>query len=114
MTDIALEILEPSGIPSSEQNEQSSPRGGESFAWPASTGAVSTPLKSGLHRASHPAADGLHSACGHDPRHRGHRFIFGPVDVIFAPMTVVLFILIKKLHVRDFLHEQAAIPGEQR
>ena len=29
MTDIALEILEPSGIPSSEQNEQSSPRGGE-------------------------------------------------------------------------------------
>ena len=41
-------------------------------------------------------------------------FIFGPVDVIFAPMTVVLFILIKKLHFRDFLHEQAAIPGEQR
>jgi predicted PurR-regulated permease PerM len=42
-------------------------------------------------------------------------FIFGPVAVIFAaPMTVVLFVLIKKLYVRDFLHEQTAIPGEQR
>ena len=42
-------------------------------------------------------------------------FIFGPVAVIFAaPMTVVLFVLIKKLYVRDFLNEQTAIPGEQR
>ena len=42
-------------------------------------------------------------------------FIFGPVAVIFAaPMTVVLFVLIKKLYVRDFLHEQTVIPGEQR
>jgi predicted PurR-regulated permease PerM len=41
-------------------------------------------------------------------------FIFGPAAVIFAaPMTVVLFVLIKKLYVRDFLHEQTAIPGEQ-
>ncbi len=42
-------------------------------------------------------------------------FIFGPVAVIFAaPMTVVLFVLIKKLYVRDFLHEETVIPGEQR
>jgi predicted PurR-regulated permease PerM len=42
-------------------------------------------------------------------------FIFGPVAVIFAaPMTVVLFVLVKKLYVRDFLHEQTVIPGEQR
>ena len=42
-------------------------------------------------------------------------FIFGPVAVIFAaPMTVVLFVLVKKLYVRDFLHEPTVIPGEQR
>ena len=42
-------------------------------------------------------------------------FILGPVAVIFAaPMTVVLFVLIKKLYVRDFFHEQTAIPGEKR
>ena len=42
-------------------------------------------------------------------------FIFGSVAVIFAaPMTVVLFVLIKKLYVRDFLHEPTIIPGEQR
>jgi predicted PurR-regulated permease PerM len=42
-------------------------------------------------------------------------FIFGPVAVIFAaPMTVVLFVLIKKLYLRDFLHEETVIPGEQR
>jgi predicted PurR-regulated permease PerM len=41
-------------------------------------------------------------------------FIFGPVAVIFAaPMTVVLFVLIKKLYVRDFLKEPTKIPGEQ-
>ncbi len=41
-------------------------------------------------------------------------FIFGPVAIIFAaPMTVVLFVLIKKLYVRDVLHEPTAIPGEQ-
>lgn len=42
-------------------------------------------------------------------------FIFGSVALIFAaPMTVVLFVLIKKLYVRDFLHELTIIPGEQR
>jgi predicted PurR-regulated permease PerM len=40
-------------------------------------------------------------------------FIFGTVAVIFAaPMTVVLFVLIKKLYVRDALHEETDIPGE--
>ena len=42
-------------------------------------------------------------------------FIFGPVALIFAaPMTVVIFVLVKKLYVRDFLHEPTVIPGEQR
>ena len=42
-------------------------------------------------------------------------FIFGAVAIIFAaPMTVVLFVLIKKLYVRDFLNEPTKIPGEQR
>ncbi len=42
-------------------------------------------------------------------------FIFGPVAVIFAaPMTVVLFVLVKKLYVRDFLNEPTVIPGEQQ
>ncbi len=42
-------------------------------------------------------------------------FIFGPVAVIFAaPMTVVLFVLVKKLYVRDFLEEPTVIPGEQQ
>ncbi len=42
-------------------------------------------------------------------------FIFGTVAVIFAaPMTVVLFVLVKKLYVRDFLNEPTVIPGEQR
>jgi predicted PurR-regulated permease PerM len=41
-------------------------------------------------------------------------FIFGTVAVIFAaPMTVVLFVLIKKLYVRDVLNEPTTIPGEQ-
>ena len=40
-------------------------------------------------------------------------FVFGAVAVIFgAPMTVVLFVLVKKLYVRDFLNEATAIPGE--
>ena len=42
-------------------------------------------------------------------------FIFGPVAVIFAaPMTVVLFVLVKKLYVRDFLKEPTVIPGEHQ
>lgn len=42
-------------------------------------------------------------------------FIFGPVAVIFAaPMTVVLFVLVKKLYVRDILKEPTLIPGERR
>ncbi len=42
-------------------------------------------------------------------------FIFGMVAVIFAaPMTVVLFVLIKKLYVREVLHEPTQIPGEER
>jgi predicted PurR-regulated permease PerM len=40
-------------------------------------------------------------------------FIFGPVAVIFAaPMTVVLFVLVKKLYVRDILKEPTFIPGD--
>ena len=40
----------------------------------------------------------LHSACRYDSRHAAIGFIFGPVAVIFAaPMTVVLFVLVKKL-----------------
>ena len=42
-------------------------------------------------------------------------FIFGAVAVIFAaPMTVVLFVLVKKLYVRDFLNEPTVIPGEHQ
>ena len=41
-------------------------------------------------------------------------FIFGLVAVIFAaPMTVVLFILTKKLYSRDYLREPTVISGEQ-
>ena len=40
-------------------------------------------------------------------------FVFGTIAIIFAaPMTVVLFVLIKKLYVRDVLHEPTDIPGE--
>ncbi len=43
----------------------------------------------------------------------GIGFIFGTVAIIFAaPMTVVMFVLIKKLYVRDVLHEPTHIPGE--
>ena len=42
-------------------------------------------------------------------------FIFGAVAVAFAaPMTVVLFVLLKKLYVRDFLNEPTVIPGEHQ
>jgi predicted PurR-regulated permease PerM len=42
-------------------------------------------------------------------------FIFGTVAIIFAaPMTVVLFVLIKKLYVREVLHEPTQIPGERQ
>jgi predicted PurR-regulated permease PerM len=42
-------------------------------------------------------------------------FIFGAVAVIFAsPMTVVLFVLVKKLYVRDFLNEATVLPGEHQ
>jgi predicted PurR-regulated permease PerM len=41
-------------------------------------------------------------------------FIFGTVAIVFAaPMTVVLFVLIKKLYVREVLHEPTKIPGER-
>ena len=41
-------------------------------------------------------------------------FISGAAAVIFAaPMTAVLFVLIRKLYVRDILNEPAPIPGEQ-
>jgi hypothetical protein len=111
MTDIASEILEPSGIPSSEQNEQSSPRGGDSFAWPASTGAVSTPLKSGFHRASHPAADGLHSACSHDPRHAATQ---GTNQLLWRLAAYLAIHIAEGNFIAPLIQRQTAIPGEQR
>jgi predicted PurR-regulated permease PerM len=40
-------------------------------------------------------------------------FLFGGVALIFAaPITVALFVLVKKLYVRDFIGEPTAIPGE--
>jgi predicted PurR-regulated permease PerM len=42
-------------------------------------------------------------------------FAFGTVAIIFAaPITVVVFVLIEMLYVRDSLHEKATIPGETR
>jgi predicted PurR-regulated permease PerM len=40
-------------------------------------------------------------------------FLFGPLATIFAaPIAVAIFVLIKKLYVRDSLGERTAIPGE--
>lgn len=39
--------------------------------------------------------------------------LFGAIGVIFAaPLTVVLFVLVKKLYVREALHTATSIPGE--
>lgn len=39
--------------------------------------------------------------------------LFGPLGVLFAtPLTVVTFVLIKKLWIRDMLHEDTDLPGE--
>ncbi|HEU4660487.1 MAG TPA: AI-2E family transporter [Pseudolabrys sp.] len=41
-------------------------------------------------------------------------FMFGPVAIIFAaPILVVVFVLVKKLYVRDSLGEPTPIPGEE-
>ncbi|HEX8644082.1 MAG TPA: AI-2E family transporter [Allosphingosinicella sp.] len=40
-------------------------------------------------------------------------WVFGPPGVIFAaPLTVVLFVLVKRLYVRDALRTETAMPGE--
>ncbi|GAB1583509.1 AI-2E family transporter [Phyllobacterium phragmitis] len=39
--------------------------------------------------------------------------LFGPLGVLFAtPLTVVVFVLVKKLWIRDTLHEDTDLPGE--
>ena len=39
--------------------------------------------------------------------------LFGVTATVFAaPITVLLFVLVTKLYVRDTLHEQVAVPGE--
>lgn len=39
--------------------------------------------------------------------------LFGPMGVLFAtPLTVVAFVVVKKLWVRDTLHEETELPGE--
>lgn len=41
-------------------------------------------------------------------------FVFGPPGVIFAaPLTVVLFVMVKRLYVRDALGTETAMPGEK-
>jgi predicted PurR-regulated permease PerM len=41
--------------------------------------------------------------------------VFGPTGVIFAaPLTVVLFVLVKRLYVREALGTATAIPGEPK
>lgn len=41
--------------------------------------------------------------------------VFGPLGVLFAtPLTVVAFVLIKKLYVRETLGTPTPVPGEQR
>jgi len=40
-------------------------------------------------------------------------FLFGPLAIVFAaPITVVLFVTVAKLYVRDRLEEHVPIPGE--
>jgi predicted PurR-regulated permease PerM len=39
--------------------------------------------------------------------------LFGPLGVLLAtPLTVVVFVAVKQLYVRDTLHEPTRIPGE--
>jgi predicted PurR-regulated permease PerM len=39
--------------------------------------------------------------------------LFGPLGVLFAtPLTVVFFVVVKKLWIRDTLHERTELPGE--
>ena len=39
--------------------------------------------------------------------------VFGPIGIIFAePLTVTLFVLVKRLYVRETLHTPTPIPGE--
>jgi len=41
--------------------------------------------------------------------------VFGPAGVVFAaPLTVVLFVMVKRLYVRDALHTQTHMPGEEK
>jgi predicted PurR-regulated permease PerM len=38
---------------------------------------------------------------------------FGATATVFAaPITVLLYVLVTKLYVRDTLHEEVAVPGE--
>jgi predicted PurR-regulated permease PerM len=40
-------------------------------------------------------------------------FVFGDFSVIFAgPIAVIIFVAVNKLYVRDSLHEEAVLPGE--
>ncbi|HEX9877733.1 MAG TPA: AI-2E family transporter [Gammaproteobacteria bacterium] len=44
----------------------------------------------------------------------GFAILFGPLGVLFAtPLAVVVFVLVKKLWVRDLLQEETDIPGEK-
>jgi predicted PurR-regulated permease PerM len=41
--------------------------------------------------------------------------LFGPLGVIFAaPLTVVVYVLIKRLYVREALDTPTPIPGEEQ
>jgi predicted PurR-regulated permease PerM len=41
--------------------------------------------------------------------------LFGPLGVIFAaPLTVVIYVLVKKLYVREALETETPIPGEDQ
>jgi predicted PurR-regulated permease PerM len=38
---------------------------------------------------------------------------FGAMATVFAaPITVLLYVLVTKLYLRDTLHEEVAVPGE--
>jgi predicted PurR-regulated permease PerM len=40
--------------------------------------------------------------------------LFGPLGLLFGfPMAVVVFVLVKKLYVRETLGEETAVPGEK-
>lgn len=41
--------------------------------------------------------------------------LLGPLGLFFAePLTVLFFVMIKKLYIREFLHEKTKIPGEAK